>query len=46
MFNIFTPRKSNRLLDVEKYGTARQAREDNTAHAHCTLDKVTEIHSE
>ena len=31
---------------MEKYGTARQAREDNTTHAHCTLGKATDIHSE
>jgi len=32
--------KSLRLLDnVEKYDTARQAREDTTAHAYCMLAK-------
>jgi len=25
------------LRDMEKYSTARQATDDNTAHAHCTL---------
>jgi hypothetical protein len=25
---------------VEKYGTARQATDDNTAHVHCMLDMI------
>jgi len=38
--NFFFFRKSWRLWDnVEKYGTAEQAKDDNTAHAHCILDK-------
>ena len=36
---IFFSRKSSRLWDnVEKYGTARQATDDDTAHALWTLD--------
>jgi hypothetical protein len=39
-FNTFFPRKSCRLCDnVKKYGTARQATDDNnTAHAFYMLD--------
>ena len=36
---IFPPENSCRLWDnVEKYNTARQATDDNTAHAHYMLD--------
>jgi hypothetical protein len=36
---FFFLRKSCRLWDnVEKYGTAGQATDDNMAHAHCMLD--------
>jgi hypothetical protein len=36
---FFFPRKSCRLWDnVEKYCTAGQVKDDNTAHAHCMLD--------
>jgi len=39
MFSILFPRKSCRLWDnVEKYGTAGQATDDNTAHARFVLD--------
>jgi hypothetical protein len=38
-FNKLFFRTSCRLWDnVEKYGTSRQATDDNTAHAHCLLD--------
>ena len=38
-FNNFLPRKSCRLRsNVGKCCTARQATDDNTAHAHCMLD--------
>jgi len=37
--SVFSPRKSRRLWDnVEKYGTAGQATDDNIAQAHCMLD--------
>jgi len=39
MPNNFFFRKSCRLWDnVQKYCRAGQAADDNTAHAHCTLD--------
>jgi hypothetical protein len=39
MFSSFFLRKSYRLWDnVQKYGTARQATDDNMAHAYCMLD--------
>jgi hypothetical protein len=39
MFNIlFPPGKSCRLWDVEKYTIARQATDDNMAHAYCMLN--------
>jgi hypothetical protein len=37
---LFFSRKSCLLRDnVMKYGRARQAADDNMAHAHCMLDK-------
>jgi hypothetical protein len=38
-FHIFFPRKSCLFLDnVEKYGRAGEAADDNMAHAHCMLN--------
>jgi hypothetical protein len=35
MFNIFFSKPCRLCDNVEKYGTARQATDDNTAHALC-----------
>ena len=44
MLNIFF--KLSHLWDnVEKYGTARQVTDDNTAHAHCMLHNWSYIHT-
>ena len=40
-------RKSRLLWDnVEEYGTAGQATDDNLAHAHCMLDTHTHTHTQ
>ena len=41
---FFFPRKSCRLWDVKKRGRAREAIDDNMAHALCMLDKATREH--
>jgi len=38
MFSNFYFKKSCRLSDVGKYGTAGQATGDDTVHAPCSLD--------
>jgi len=44
--NIFFRDSCSLWGNVEKYGTAGQAIEDNTAHAHCTLDTLGYKHTE
>jgi hypothetical protein len=50
MFNNFFSRKSCRVSDiVEKYGTARQATDDNIIrhmHIPCSITKAADTHSE
>jgi len=46
VFSTFFFRKSCRLLEnVQKYCRARQANDDNMAHAHCMLDTYGYIHT-
>jgi len=45
--SVTFPRKSCRLWDMEKYGTAGQIKDGNMAHAHCMLTpKATNTHSQ